>query len=177
VAAPLSSNVIALVLFSSRFVAKRREIGSSGYRAGSKSVAVSSGKIRCLFPTHRQLPGCSSFELRRLRMESWLPNWQNRAMNSGGASGCGGFSGLALRQTSSNGFAPAGAFVPVQALRPGDGENVAFSEPSASKQRPGQRLSGIRRNSIQPRAITMGSTGRGVSSGPASPGWLSGRAG
>ena len=46
-----------------------------------------------------------------------------------------------------NGFALASAFVPVQALRTG-AENVAFSEPSSSKQRPGP--SSLESVAIQP---------------------------
>jgi hypothetical protein len=137
-------------------------------------VAASSGKSRCysIPPANPKLP---MLQVHRLRMESWLPNWQNRAMNFGGASGCGGFSGLALRQASSTASlwpVPSFQFRPFgQALR-------MLSSPSLPHQNNGQAQ--VRWNPSQfnqPRAITMGSTGRVVSSWPASPGWLSGRAG
>jgi len=143
-------------------------------RAGSKLVAASSSRFRCqsIPPGSFRLP---RIQVRRLRMESCLPNWQNREVNSGGASSIGGFSQLALRQTSSRASlrpVPSFRFRPFgrvrrqnhcRGLRPqNNGQPRAFWNPSQF---------------IQPRAITMGSTGRGVTSGPAKPGWLSGRAG
>ena len=137
-------------------------------------MAAPSGKLR------RRLNPSASFKLPRhqvfrLRMESWLPNWQNRIMNSGGASGCGGFSELPLRQAASRASLPPvpsfqlGPFgtpprmLRCRSLRPqNNGRAKALWNPSQFN---------------QPRAITMGSTGRVVSSWPASPGWLNGRAG
>jgi len=108
-------------------------------------------------------------------MESWLPNWQNRVMNSGGASGCGGFSGLALRQaslTASLWSVPsfkAGPFARQlrqfhnRRLRPqNNGQAKALWNPSQFN---------------QPRAITKGSTRTPVSSAAAKPGKLGGGAG
>jgi hypothetical protein len=108
-------------------------------------------------------------------MESWLPNWQNRAMNFGGASGCGGFSGLALWQASSTASlwpVPSFQFRPFgQALR-----MLYFS--SLRHQNNGQAQ--VRWNPShfnQPRAITKGSTRTPVSSAAAKPGELGGGAG
>ena len=143
-------------------------------RAVSKSVAASGGKLRCysIPPANPKLP---MLQVHRLRMESLLPNWQNRAMSSGGASGCGGFSGLALRQASSavslwsvpsfkaGPFAEQRRKIHNWRLRPqNNGQAQALWNPSKSN---------------QPRAITMGSTRTPVSSGPAKPGKLGGGAG
>jgi hypothetical protein len=137
-------------------------------------VAASGSGFRWNFvpPASVRLP---RLQVRRLRMESLLANWQNRTMSSGGASVFGGFSGLALRQASpraslrpvpSFGFRPFARALRqhhFQGLRPqNNGQVEALWNPSHFN---------------QPRAITMGSTGRGVTSRPAKPGWLSGRAG
>ena len=100
-------------------------------------------------------------------MESWLPNWQNRVMTFGGASGCGGFSGLALRQASSTvSLWPVPSFkagpfarqlrrIHDRRLRPQkNGQAEALWNPSQFN---------------QPRAITMGSTRTPVSSAAAKP--------
>ena len=173
-AAPLSSNVIALVLSSSRFVAKRREVVPSGsVRAASQWQHQAA---RCAaFPSHQPASGRPGTRVQRLRMETWLPNWQNRGMNNGGASGRGGFSELPLRQTSSRAsprpvpslhFGPFGRarrrLQPLRFRHQNNGKNQVLWNPSQS---------------TMPRAITRPSTGRGVSSWPASPGWVLGRAG
>ena len=137
-------------------------------------MAASSGKLWChsIPPGNFRLP---RLQVRRLRMERWLPNWQNRAMSGGGASCCGGFSGLASRQAPSRAslrpvppfeagpFGTAPRMLRCRSLRPkNNGQAEALWNPSKS---------------IQPRAITMGSTRTPVSSGPAKPVEPSGGAG
>jgi len=108
-------------------------------------------------------------------MESWLPNWQNRIMNGGGASGNAGFSRLALRQALSMAspwplppfeagpFGTARRMLCFRSLRPqNNGQSEALWNPSQFN---------------KPRAITMGSTRTPVSSAAAKPGKLGGGAG
>ena len=137
-------------------------------------MAAPSGKLGC-HPSPQASSRLPRLPGSRLRMESWLPNWQNRAMSSGGASGFGGFIRLALRQAHS---AASPWPVPSLQFRPSGQALRMLRSLSLRHQNSGQAQ--VRWNpshSTKPRAITMGSTGRGVSYGPASPGWLSGRAG
>ena len=173
-AAPVKANVIALVLSSSRFVAKRREVVPSGcVRAASQWQHQAA---RCAaFPSHQPASGRPGTRVQRLRMETWLPNWQNRGMSSGGPSTFGGFSGLALRWCF-----PKVSFRPVPPLQSGPFGKAWRRLQAQRLRRQNHRQTQALWNpaqSTKPRAITMGSTGRGVSSGPAKPGWLSGRAG
>ena len=125
------------MLSSIWFAAKRREVATSGsVRAASQwqRQAVRWGAI----PTHKPA-SCSpvssfatsngkliaklaeSRDEQRWRVRLWWFQWAGPSASI------------------VNGFALASAFVPVQALWPVS-ENVTFSEPSSSKQRPGQSI-------------------------------------
>ncbi len=142
--------------------------------AGSTLVAASSSRFRCQStpPGSFKLP---QLQVCRLRMESWLPNWQNRAISCGGASRFGGFSGLALRQASSRASLPPVALFKAWTFAKVHRQHcfLGLWPQNNSHTRPLWNPSQYN----QPRAITMGSTGRGVTSGPAKPGKFSGGAG
>ena len=172
--APVKPNVIALVLSSSRFSAKRRVVYSASFVPAERSVAAPSGRLRCLLLPQDKLrvapvsssaasngKFCSKLAesgqgLCRKRPAQWLRR-------------------VAPLHSPRTGFGRAGGFARHRSPSPTIEVNSTTMAPAPkTTANPGSLEFRIFRSA---RAITMGSTGRGVTSGPAKPGKLRGGAG
>jgi hypothetical protein len=173
VAAPVNPNVIALVLFSSRFSAKRRAVYSVSSVPAERSVAAPSVRLLCLLGQHAKFKVsqtsssvASNGGFRSKLSESGnglcrkhLAQWPQR---------------VAPLQSSRTGFGRAGGFArhrsPPSTIEVNSTTMALATKTTAN---PGSLEFRIFRSA---RAITSSSSGRAVTSGPASPGWFRARA-
>ena len=170
---PVTLGVIALVLSSSRFIAKRQAVDSASSVPAERFVAAPIVRLRCLLGQHakfRVAPASSSV--------ASIGGFRSKLSESGNGLGRNHLAQwprrVALLQSSRKGFARAGGSArhpsPSSTLEVNSTTMASAPKTTAN---PGSLEFRIFRSA---RAITSSSSGRAVTSGPASPGWFRARA-